>query len=150
MSYVFGRWCLAVVNNEYDEVDEGPALLTLPLDALTFRHYPRTNRPATALERESYDLLFERLRAMYNPLLIALTTAYPEFLPALFVHMVDSIRCLEGARHDVECARVARDGRCRHRRSAGDDDAKGGGGEGGGVRCRTWIISATNATKRSI
>ena len=137
-----------VVNNEYDEVDDGPALLTLPLDALTSRHYPRTNRPATTLERESYDLSFERLRAMYDPLLIALTTAYPGFLPALFVHMVDSILCLEGARHDVECARVARDGRCRHRRSAGDVDAKGGGGgeEGGCVVEPDYLGDECNET----
>ena len=62
------------------------------------------------LERESHDLSFERLRTMYDPLLIGLTTAYPGFLPALFVHVVDSILCLEGARHDMEGARVGEGG----------------------------------------
>jgi len=77
---------------------------------------------------------------MFDPLLIGLTTAYPGFLPALFVHVVDSILCLEGARHRdrEECARVVGAGggmrrRRRRRRSAGDVDAEGGGGGGGEV-----------------
>ena len=127
-----------VANGECDEVaiDGGPALLTLPPyddRASRFRRGGPNNRPM--LERESHDQSFERLRTMYDPLLIGLTTTYPGFLPALFVHVVDSILCLEGARHDMECARVGEGGgrRRRRRRSAGDVDVERGGGGGGEV-----------------
>lgn len=75
--------------------DVGPALLTLPLD-----HHIVTSQltTSTLLERESYDLSFERLRIMYDPLLIAIASPYPGFLHALFVHMVDAILTLVGDR----------------------------------------------------
>lgn len=75
--------------------DDGPALLTLPVD-----HHIVTSQviTSTLLERESYDLSFERLRTMYDPLLIATASPYPGFLHALFVHMVDAILTLVGDR----------------------------------------------------
>ena len=91
-----------VASDEYGEVAiDGPALLALPPDDRTSHFRRGQNRH---LERESHDLQFERLRTMYDPLLVELTTAYPGFLPALFVHIADSVLCLEGARHDRERA----------------------------------------------
>eukprot|EP00584_Thalassiosira_punctigera_P009114 CAMPEP_0172530004 /NCGR_PEP_ID=MMETSP1067-20121228/3897_1 /TAXON_ID=265564 ORGANISM="Thalassiosira punctigera, Strain Tpunct2005C2" /NCGR_SAMPLE_ID=MMETSP1067 /ASSEMBLY_ACC=CAM_ASM_000444 /LENGTH=928 /DNA_ID=CAMNT_0013314147 /DNA_START=96 /DNA_END=2879 /DNA_ORIENTATION=- len=75
---------------------DGPALLTLlgfdlpaesPLEEQCWQP-----------PRQELDAAFERLHAMYNPLLIALTNAYPGFLVALFVHLVDSVLCLDAAR----------------------------------------------------
>lgn len=86
-----------VVTSDKDNkiVDDGPALLTLPLD----HHIVSSELTAsTLLERESYDLSFERLRIMYDPLLIAIASPYPGFLHALFVHMVDAILTLVGDR----------------------------------------------------
>ncbi|KAL3772202.1 hypothetical protein ACHAW5_009349 [Stephanodiscus triporus] len=123
------------VAHDEDDVDDddGPALLILPPDDPTSRRRGPDRLSTSSLERGLYDLSFERLRAMYDPLLIALTSAYPGFLPALFVNMVDSILCLEGARHDRTCARVSRDGRRQHRRSEDDGGYEGGGGDGTAV-----------------
>jgi hypothetical protein len=117
----------------HDDDDDGPALLILPPDDPTSCRRGPDRISTSTLDRVSYDLSFERLRAMYDPLLIALTSAYPGFLPALFVHMVDSILFLEGARRDGERARVSRDGRRRHRRSEDDGGYEGGGGDGTAV-----------------
>ncbi len=81
----------------------GPALLTLPSDFVPHRSQRGEAVAAAAVEAEAeveFDSLFEHLRILYEPLLIAMTTVYPGFAPALFVHLVDSILCLEEADDD--------------------------------------------------
>ena len=64
---------------------DGPALLTPP---------DPTAAPLPLAGRES---AFDELRAMYEPLLVAMTGAYPGFVVALFVHLADSVLCLATA-----------------------------------------------------
>jgi len=70
--------------------NNSPALLTLPPHFVSLAQSPAP--------KEQLDAAFEQLRTMYDPLLIAMTNAYPGFVLALFVHLVDSILCLDAAR----------------------------------------------------
>ena len=80
------------------ETNIGPALLTMPSDFV-----PRCNHKAEMStvdddeEDSKLESSFENLRIIYEPLLIAMTSVYPGFAPALFVHLIDSILCLEHA-----------------------------------------------------
>jgi hypothetical protein len=80
------------------ETNIGPALLTVPSDFV-----PRCNHKAEVStvdddeEDSKLESSFENLRIIYEPLLIAMTSVYPGFAPALFVHLIDSILCLEHA-----------------------------------------------------
>lgn len=47
---------------------------------------------------QDVDDMFNNLRAVYDPLIIALTNAYPGFVAALVVHLIDSILCLDSER----------------------------------------------------
>ena len=51
---------------------------------------------------QDIDDSFNKLRAIYDPLLIAITSAYPGFLAALLVHLIDSILCLDCERRSQE------------------------------------------------
>ncbi|KAL7518419.1 hypothetical protein ACHAWX_003246 [Stephanocyclus meneghinianus] len=42
--------------------------------------------------------LFEESRVSYEPLIISITSSYPGFLPALFIHLIDSILCFDAER----------------------------------------------------
>ena len=64
-------------------VNQGPALLT-----------GQTELSLT----QDVDTTFDKLRAIYDPLIIAVTNAYPGFFSALFVHLIDSILCLDSER----------------------------------------------------
>lgn len=78
-----------------DDISNGPALLTLP-PSLSVASTPSLS---TMKRDQDLDTAFECLRVMYDPILIAMTSAYPGFIIALFVHLIDSILCLD----DVLC-----------------------------------------------
>lgn len=65
------------------EIHQGPAILS---------------GQARLLMTQDMDDIFDNLRAIYDPLLIAITNAYPGFVSALFVHLIDSILCLDSER----------------------------------------------------
>lgn len=64
-------------------VNQGPALLT-----------GQTELSLT----QDVDITFDKLRAIYDPLIITMINAYPGFFSALFVHLIDSILCLDSER----------------------------------------------------
>ncbi|KAL3800803.1 hypothetical protein HJC23_001640 [Cyclotella cryptica] len=64
----------------------GPALLTMFASS-------RKSRCQAELED-----LFEESRISYEPLIISITSSYPGFLAALFVHLIDSILCFDTER----------------------------------------------------
>ena len=64
-------------------ITQGPALIT-GLSALS-----------TTIDAND---AFNNFRPIYDPLLIAMTNAYPGFVPALVVHLLDSILCLDSVR----------------------------------------------------
>lgn len=64
-------------------IHQGPAFLT---------------GPAVLSMTQDVDDTFNNLRAIYDPLIIAITNAYPGFVAALVVHLIDSILCLDSER----------------------------------------------------
>ena len=44
---------------------------------------------------QDVDVTFDKLRAIYDRLIIEMTQSYPGFVAALFVHLIDSILCLD-------------------------------------------------------
>lgn len=64
----------------------GPALLP-----------PPASTPLSQNNNTSKEELFDNLRVMYDPFLIGMVNAYPGFLPALFVHLLDSFLCVNEA-----------------------------------------------------
>ena len=100
------------VIDERDDVS-GPALLTLPSDLLvwsaaTFSDRSSANAAAQSTQEKQHpsttitDTLFEQLRTMYEPFIIAMTNAYPGFIVALIVHLVDALLCLDDVRRRNE------------------------------------------------
>jgi len=62
---------------------------------------------AGLLMTQDVDVVFDNLRATYDPLIIAITNAYPGFVSALCVHLIDSILCLDseiGNQDERSCA----------------------------------------------
>ena len=53
---------------------------------------------------------FDTLRGICEPLLIALTNAYPGFVAALFVHLADSLLCMDEARRNQHVDAEGADG----------------------------------------
>ena len=80
----------------------GPALLTLPsvLDLQSSSN--NSNNTQSSSSSQEFDASFEQLRIMYEPLIIAITNVYPGFITALFVHLIDSILCLDKARRQSQ------------------------------------------------
>jgi len=73
------------VENE-EETWLGPALLP-----------PPAATPLSQDNNTNKEELFDNLRVMYDPFLIGMVNAYPGFLPALFVHLMDSLLCVNEA-----------------------------------------------------
>jgi ribosomal biogenesis protein LAS1 len=69
---------------------KGPALLSL------------TDKNNEFDPQLSIEDLFEELRVSYEPLVVSIISTYPGFLAALFVHIVDSIICLDSERNRLQ------------------------------------------------
>ena len=57
---------------------------------------------AELLMTQDADDTFDNLRAIYDPLMIAITNAYPGFIAALFVNLIDSILCLDSEKESQD------------------------------------------------
>jgi len=92
---------------------DGPALLTLPFVLDLQSSSNNSNNTQSSSSSQEFDTSFEQLRIMYEPLIIAITNVYPGFITALFVHLIDSMLCLDKARSQS-----------RQQQEAGDLDMK--------------------------
>ena len=99
---VWGRTSMNSSEEKNTNVN-GPALLTLPsvLDLQSSSSDSHNNTQSSTSSQE-IDTSFEQLRIMYEPLIIAITNVYPGFIMALFVHLIDSILCLDKARRQSQ------------------------------------------------
>lgn len=77
-------------NDQATSVNDGPALLAL---------FANKKQSDSKMQMED---AFEEARVSYEPLIVSIAGSYPGFLSALFVHLVDSIMCLDTERKRLQ------------------------------------------------
>ena len=72
------------IGQDDSKIHQGPAIIT--------------GQAALSATHDVVDDTFNNLRAIYDPLIIAITNAYPGFVATLVVHLIDSILCQDSER----------------------------------------------------